>query len=94
LIKENLRKKYKALNKKEIDFDFTIKRIRMDKKNEKVIMFKNTVIKGWMGKYKVDAPAEILKLGYYTGFGMWEGCNRRGKNTTNVTVIRDQQEKK
>jgi len=69
LIKENLRKKYTALNKKNIDFDFSIEPVRMDKRNEKVIIYKNTVIKGWMGKYKVDAPDEILKLGYDTGFG-------------------------
>ncbi len=97
LIKENLRKKYKALNKSEIDFDFGIEPVKMDKRNEKVIMYKNTVIKGWMGKYKVNAPDEILKLGYDTGFGsknsqgfgMWEGYNRRGKDTADVTVTRD-----
>jgi len=48
--------------------------------DEKVVLFKDTVIKGWMGIYKLKSHPKILKLAYDTGlgsknsqgFGMWE----------------------
>jgi len=81
LIIQNLRKKYKLVYQKERDdFLFQIEPWRVKPRDEKVILFKDTVIKGWMGIYKLKSHPEILKLAYDTGlgsknsqgFGMWE----------------------
>ncbi|NPA34527.1 MAG: CRISPR-associated endoribonuclease Cas6 [Chlorobi bacterium] len=38
-------------------------------KNQKLIKYKATIIKGWMGKYKLSGSPELLKIAYYTGIG-------------------------
>jgi len=62
LLKENLKKKYKALyNPKDYSLDksepnglsFSIKPIGISSKHQKIVEYKGTIIKGWMGKYKL-----------------------------------------
>lgn len=70
LLKENLKKKYKLiygyLPKK---FDFKITPLRVRPTDEKIIIYKNTVIKAWMGIYKLQGTKRILELAYDCGLG-------------------------
>ncbi|MEO0255642.1 MAG: CRISPR-associated endoribonuclease Cas6 [candidate division WOR-3 bacterium] len=82
LIKENLRKKFEAFFKKSFEFDFKIRPLEVDKNSEKIINYKGTVIKGWLGTYEVESEPEIIKFAYDAGlgsknsqgFGMFEIC--------------------
>lgn len=71
LIKENLLKKAKLLN---IDYgerlNFKIEpEFVLDQKYCKIMNYKGTVIKGWMGVYKLYADFPLLKVAYDTGLG-------------------------
>ena len=81
LLKENLKKKYKLVFGEEKDFFFRITPFKLDfKKDKKIIIYKGTVIKAWMGSYILESEPKILELSYYTGlgtknsqgFGMWD----------------------
>jgi len=82
LIKENLRKKYQSFYNLEKEFDFTIKPEKVNKNMEKIIIYKGTVIKGWLGTYEIQSDEEIIKFAYDSGlgsknsqgFGMFEIC--------------------
>lgn len=82
LIRENLRKKYRAFYKKDFDFDFKIEPINVNKNCEKIINYKGTVIKGWLGLYEIESEPEIIKFAYDVGlgsknsqgFGMFDLC--------------------
>lgn len=86
LIRENLRKKYKVVFEKDLshDFEFSIEPKRVPPSCEKVIIYKGTVIKAWMGIYKLKGGPEIINLSYDTGlgsknsqgFGCWETSNK------------------
>lgn len=83
LIEENLRKKYEAFYKRCPKFNFKIKPIIVDKNSEKIINYKGTIIKGWLGCYKIESLPEIIKFAYDVGlgsknsqgFGMFEICS-------------------
>jgi CRISPR-associated endoribonuclease Cas6 len=82
LIKENLRKKYQAFYNIRKEFDFNIKPEKVNKNLEKIIIYKGTVIKGWLGTYEIQSDEEIIKFAYDSGlgsknsqgFGMFEIC--------------------
>ena len=88
LIMKNLIKKYIAVYKKNMtdnSKNFTIKPLKVDlKRNFILTKFKNTIIKGWMGLYKISGNPELLKIAYdagigsknSAGFGMWEVINK------------------
>jgi len=89
LLKENLKKKHKALYKSESNgLSFSIEPIGINSKHQKIVEYKGTIIKGWMGKYKIKGSPELLKLAYDTGLGAKNsqglGCfdviNNGGKN--------------
>lgn len=69
LIKENLRKKYESFYKEKKEFVFKIKPLKVDKNQEKIIIYKGTVIKGWLGVYEIESEKEIIKFAYDTGLG-------------------------
>ncbi|MCS7180392.1 MAG: CRISPR-associated endoribonuclease Cas6, partial [bacterium] len=69
LIEENLRKKYQAFYKKTFNFNFKIRPINVNKNNEKIINYKGTIIKGWLGTYEVESEPEIIKFAFDTGLG-------------------------
>lgn len=78
LIKENLRKKYELVFGEKCDrFDFEIHPYKVRPSDEKVIIYKKTksaqskptVIKGWMGLYKLKAAPQIFELSYDCGLG-------------------------
>lgn len=70
LLEENLKKKYEVLYKaKPNSLSFSIEPIGVSKKDEKIIDYKGTVIKGWMGRYRLKGSPELIKLAYDAGLG-------------------------
>ena len=72
LIKQNLLKKYKAYYKDyNVDnFDFDIELLKFDnKRDKKVIVYKNNCIISYEGIYKISGDKEILKFAWNTGLG-------------------------
>ena len=70
LIGENLVKKYRALYGEEPEnVTFHIEPIGFKSGWLKIIKYKGTVIKGWMGDYRVDGAQELIKLAYEAGLG-------------------------
>ncbi|MCM8792704.1 MAG: CRISPR-associated endoribonuclease Cas6 [Candidatus Omnitrophica bacterium] len=99
LIKENLKKKYFAVFNEELKkIDFKITPYKVSSSDEKVILYKKsdakqtkpTVIKGWMGLYRLEADPKSAELSYNCGlgaknslgFGMWERI-KYWKHTSN-----------
>ncbi len=68
-ITENLRKKYVILRGNDEGFVFEIKPKNVKSRDEKIIIYKQTVIKGWMGTYTVKGSIDVLKTAYDTGIG-------------------------
>lgn len=80
LVGRNLIKKYCAFyNQKMVD-DFLLKPVKVSKRDEKIIRYKNTIIKGWMGIYEIKGNEDLIAFSYDVGlgaknsqgFGMWE----------------------
>ncbi len=81
-IRDNLIKKYLLVNDSPLDdnLQFDIVPLRVNKNHEKIIVYKQTVIHGWMGQYEITGNPELIKVSYdaglgsknSSGFGMWE----------------------
>ncbi|MEM3986959.1 MAG: CRISPR-associated endoribonuclease Cas6, partial [Candidatus Methanomethylicia archaeon] len=69
LIIENLNKKLRTLTGKVVRVKGSIKPYRVSTKNQKVIFYKNTVIKGWDGIFELSLPQELFNLAFETGLG-------------------------
>lgn len=71
LLLSNLLKKYELIyGEKLLDPYFKLYPIgEKNNKYQKIIKYKDTVIKGWMGIYDVECSPDLLKLSYYTGLG-------------------------
>ncbi len=70
LITENIRKKYRALYRKDPDeLGMSIRPLRVNSSDEKIIRYKGFIIKGWMGRYHIEGDKELLSLAYDTGLG-------------------------
>jgi len=69
-IQSNIVTKLNAINQDIANFPFNINpnNIR-NKKDEKIIYFKDTFIKGYSGIYTIKTEPEIMKLLYYAGIG-------------------------
>lgn len=89
LIGKNLRKKYEVIFGEEPSiFNFEISPYKVKPSDEKVIIYKKyktkqekpTIIKGWMGLYRLRGEPKIIELSYdcglgsknSLGFGCWE----------------------
>jgi len=70
LIKNNLTKKANALGI-EVPKDawFNIKDIKVKNKDQKIVYYGDTLIKGWLGLYKICAHPLLFELAYHTGLG-------------------------
>lgn len=68
LLIQNLEKKYRALFGEKIQGGY-IKPYKVSTKNERIVIFKGTVIKGWDGIYELSLPRELFKLAFDTGLG-------------------------
>jgi CRISPR-associated endoribonuclease Cas6 len=81
LIDDNLKKKYFIFFHKKLKSDIIIKPLKV---RETIIMYKNFLIKGWVGTFRLEGPKKALKLAYDAGlgsknsqgFGMFEVISR------------------
>ena len=80
LISENARKKFVAFYKNknkviEPKGDIKLTPLKVNPNNQKIINYKGTIIKGWMGVYELSGDKELIKLTHDTGLG---GKNSQG----------------
>lgn len=84
LIIENLNKKLRTLTGKTVEGKGSIRPCRVNTKNQRIVIYKNTVIKGWDGIFELSLPKELFTLAFETGLGaknsqgfgcieVWEG---------------------
>lgn len=84
LILENLNKKLRALKGITAEGKGSIRPHKVSSKNQRVVFYKNTVIKGWDGIFELSLPEELFGLAFETGLGaknsqgfgcieVWEG---------------------
>jgi len=66
LISKNLMKKFYVLNKREIKSNLHITPERV---SECIVMYKDTIVKGWYGVFSIKGPLSLIKLAYETGLG-------------------------
>ncbi len=73
LVNDNLIRKWKALYKVEVPGSISIKPLYNDRKNERVRYFvsggRKTVIKGWVGRYKLSGDRKLLRFALNAGLG-------------------------
>ena len=92
-ILENLKRKWAAFHKGEEPPPMEaayIKPLKVSKRNEAIVLFKGTVIKGWTGIYELYLPEPYFSLAYDAGlgsknsqgFGMVEVWNPPGRGHT------------
>lgn len=68
LIDKNMRKKYEAFYRKKP----RARKLKMEvigKPQEKIVKYRGTIIKGWMGSFILNGNRKLLKLAYYSGLG-------------------------
>jgi CRISPR-associated endoribonuclease Cas6 len=76
LLKKNILKKYHAAyGRAPCSDDFRIEPLRVRRHDEKIVVYKGFIIKGWMGHYRLSGNPELLKLAYEAGLG---GKNPQG----------------
>lgn len=69
LVRRNLIYKYKSFYGKDPDdIKFSIKPVKNTLK-ESIVLYKNTVIKGWNGEFVIEGSKELLKVAYGAGIG-------------------------
>ncbi len=69
LIEENLKKKYKAFYGKDIEGRLEVYPLHIDSKDLKIVYFKGTVIKGWMGRYELRGDERLMSWAWEVGLG-------------------------
>lgn len=75
LISENARKKFKAFYNKEPKGEIRLAPLKVNNGNQKIVSYKETVIKGWTGVYELRGDPGLMKIAYDTGLG---GKNSQG----------------
>ncbi len=68
---QNLKRKALAWYGPEVVFpeEAWIRPVRVGKQDQKIIRYKGTVVKGWMGLYEAHLPEPYFTLAYYAGLG-------------------------
>ncbi|ACX52106.1 CRISPR-associated protein Cas6 [Ammonifex degensii KC4] len=70
LIKENLAKKYQLIFGRPADpTDFSFTPVEVRERDFKVVRYKGTIIKGWMGKYRLTGDPQLLEVALSAGLG-------------------------
>ena len=68
LIDKNMRRKYEAFYRKKPRAR-KLKIEAVGKPKEKIIKYRGTIIKGWMGTFILNGNRKLLKFTYYSGLG-------------------------
>jgi CRISPR-associated endoribonuclease Cas6 len=66
LINENLKKKFYLLNKRKIKSSIDVTPIKV---RECIVMYKDTVIRGWYGVFSIKGSISLMRIAYETGLG-------------------------
>lgn len=77
LLEANLKKKASILleNDKVDEYSFSIEPTRVKNRDQKILTYKNFVIKAWMGEYKIKGSPKLHRIAYDSGLG---GKNSQG----------------
>ncbi len=70
-LQDNLLKKYTLIDGPIFNHDlhFNIVPLNVNKNHEKILIYKQTVIHGWMGQYQLTGSPELIEVGYNAGLG-------------------------
>jgi CRISPR-associated endoribonuclease Cas6 len=66
LINANIKKKYHVFFHKDLKSSFKIEPVKV---RETIVTYKNFLIKGWMGMFKLQGSKRAIQLAYDTGIG-------------------------
>ncbi len=70
LVRENLAKKYALVHGRPAFADgFAIRPVGVTEKDHKITRYKDTIIKGWMGKYELSGDPDLLQVALDAGLG-------------------------
>ena len=69
LIEKNIKKKWEILNKKECKLSLKITPANVKHLKERTIIVKDSVIKGWKGRFILEGDKELIQLAFETGLG-------------------------
>jgi len=68
LIRKNIMKKAEILGKNQNN-NFNIKAIKVGIRDQKIVYYGNTLIKGWTGLFRINGDPELIKVAYSCGIG-------------------------
>ena len=66
LVNSNIKKKHFLISGKNIKSDLKVKPLRV---REAIILYKGTVVGGWMGYFLLSGPKSLIMTAYETGLG-------------------------
>ncbi|MGC8984884.1 MAG: CRISPR-associated endoribonuclease Cas6 [Thermosulfidibacteraceae bacterium] len=69
LIIKNLERKFRTWYGSDIEAHGSIRPYRVNSKNQRIVLYENTVIKGWDGIYELCLPKELFKMAFEAGLG-------------------------
>ncbi len=71
IVEKNIKNKFRAFYGTETSSDSVLKiePLSVKTKDEKVIRYKDFVIKGWMGTYRLQGSPELIRVAYESGIG-------------------------
>lgn len=85
MIEDNLMKKAVYFNKNLDGLPFSMRTLKVNNRDAKIIYYKNFVVKGWLGLYQLEGDPRLLKLAYSAGLG---SKNSQGFGMINVVKER------
>lgn len=69
LIRDNLLRKYNTFHSGSHDLEFEIKPLEYEKNRLVITTYKNTIIKGWNGKFEIEGDKKLVNIAYNYGLG-------------------------
>ena len=69
LIEENARKKYEAFFQRPMNDSLSIQPVKVNARDKVVTKYKDTIINGWTGIYRLEGPVDLLQFLYNSGIG-------------------------
>jgi len=69
MLADNMRKKFAAFRGSEPQGEISFTPLEVKRDDEKVVRFKDTVVKGWTGTYELAGDPDLIKLAYDAGLG-------------------------